>query len=235
MDAALVWTAVGSGAAVAGVVVAAVTTVTQARSKRKVRAKVTAELGIGQLDRTGNLFVRSASGDDTVIALPEREESEVPAEEQPDKEVPNELFGPVNVIRIYNQGYTDVTVSHCQYKSDLGGVGFKFEPQPGASTRGDLLPKRLASGEEAILIHNLKSMRVFLNHVLQDHEMHCAIFDIVLILGSGEEITLPTSMHAQADMSEQELDSSAFKLTRQELPEHPEFAGLTLFPRQRRR
>jgi hypothetical protein len=76
-------------------------------------------------------------------------------------------------------------------------------------------------------------MRVFLNHVLLDHEMACAIFDIVLILGNGEEVMLPTSMHAKVDMSKQELDASAFKLTRHELPEQPEFSGLTLLPRRR--
>jgi hypothetical protein len=98
VDTALSGTAVGSGAAVAGVAVPAVPTVMHVSSKRKVRAKVTAERGIGQLDRTGDLFVRFASGKDTVITLPEREESEVPAAGQPDKEVPNELFGPVKVI-----------------------------------------------------------------------------------------------------------------------------------------
>lgn len=159
----------------------------------------------------------------------------VPAEKQPDKDELAELeFGSVNVIHIHNQGDTDVTVSRCQYITDLGGAGFTFEPQPGASTRGDLLPKRLGSGEEAILIHNLASMRIFLNHVLLDRQMDCAIFDIVLILGGGEEIILPTSMHVQVDMSEQELDISAFKLTRHGLPEQPEFAGLTLLPRRRR-
>lgn len=211
------------------------TTVTQVRSKRKVRPRVTAELGIGQLDQTGDLFVKFASGKSTVMTLPEREEAEVLTGEQPDKEAPNELeFGPVNVIHIHNQGYADVTVSRCQYISDLGGVDFIFEPQSGASTRGDLLPKRLVSGDEAILVHNLVSMRVFLNHVLVDHEMDCATFDIVLILGNGEEVTLPTSMHAQVDMSEQEVEASAFKLTRHELPEQPEFAGLTLISRRRR-
>jgi hypothetical protein len=61
VDATLAWTVVGSAAAVAGVAVAVVATVVQARSGRNTGPKVTAELGAGQFAQDGVLCVEFAS------------------------------------------------------------------------------------------------------------------------------------------------------------------------------
>src|SRR6266568_1578779 len=71
VDATLTWTVVGSAAGVAGVAVAAVAFVMQARSERKHGPKVTSELGIGQLDdQDGVLYVEFVTGKTNVMTLP---------------------------------------------------------------------------------------------------------------------------------------------------------------------
>jgi hypothetical protein len=62
VDATLVWTVVGSGAALAGVAVAIVVAVAQARSGRITSSKVTAELAHGELAQDGALYIEYASG-----------------------------------------------------------------------------------------------------------------------------------------------------------------------------
>jgi len=122
-------------------------------------------------------------------------------------------------------------ISRCQYSSNLGGVGFVFEPQPGASERGDHLPKHLAPGAEAVLVHNWATMRIFLNQVLLDYELEEATFQIVLTLGNGKEVVVSPSMHVEADMCEHELaadlTSLGGTLVRQELAEPSTLPGLT--------
>lgn len=124
-----------------------------------------------------------------------------------------------------------MTLSRCQYSSNLGGVGFIFEPQPGASERGDHLPKHLDPGEEAVLIHNWATMRIFLNQVLLDYEVEEATFQIVLTRGNGKEVLASPSMHVHADMCEHQLaadlTSLGGTLLHQELPEPPTLPRLT--------
>lgn len=70
MDATLAWAVVGSSAGVVGVAVAAMAAVMQSRSQRNINHKVTVELGIGQLDKTGVLCVRFATGKTNITTLP---------------------------------------------------------------------------------------------------------------------------------------------------------------------
>ena len=72
MDATLTWTVVGSAAGVAGAAVAAVAFVMQARSERKHGSKITSELGIGQLDKDGVLYVEFMTGETNVMTLPKQ-------------------------------------------------------------------------------------------------------------------------------------------------------------------
>lgn len=232
MDVTLAWTVVGSSAGVVGVVVAAVAAVTQSRSGSRSDPRVTAELGIGQLDKSGLLCVRFASGKTKITTLPKPGENKASPEDFPEEKPPDSLeFTPVNAIFVHNEGRADVTLSRCQYTSKLAGVGFVFEPQSGASERGDLLPKRLGPGEEAILIHNFATMRVFLNQVLLDYDVEEATFKIALTLGSGKEVAVSPSMHVQADMCEHQLaeflTTFGGTLVRQELPEPSTLPGLT--------
>lgn len=130
---------------------------------------------------------------------------------------------PVNAIFVRNRGGTAVTLSRCHYVSDLGGAGFRFEPQPGASPRGDHLPKRPEPGEDAILLHDLAPMRAFLNQVLRDHEIDAALFEVVLTLGIGLEVVAAPAMRDRADMSEEDVTAEGTRLTRQEIAPHPTF------------
>jgi hypothetical protein len=237
VDATLAWTVVGSGAGVAGVAVAAVAMVAQARSGRRTSSKVTAELGHGQLDQEeGVLCVEFASGKIDVMTLPKPGKARPSADRKPRKKARHSPeFSPVNAIFIRNHGRTTVTVSRCHYESDLGGVGFRFEPQPAVSPRGDHLPKRLDPGEDAILVHDLATMRIFLNRVLRDHEVDAAVFEVVLTLGHGVEVVASPCMRVQADMSEHEMAAVGTRVVRQEIAASPAFAGRMHFERWRRR
>lgn len=44
-----------------------------------------------------------------------------------------------------------------------------FEPQPAAIVWGDLLPKRLEPGDEAIIMYERTQMNLFLEGVMRDH------------------------------------------------------------------
>jgi hypothetical protein len=134
VDATLVWTAVGSGAAVAGVAVAIVVAVAQARSGRITSSKVTTELAHGELAQDGVLYTEHASSKTDVIMVPKPGKARTSADQKPRKKVQRDPeFKPVNAIFVRNQSRAAVTVSRCHYISDLGGVGFRFEPQPAAS------------------------------------------------------------------------------------------------------
>jgi hypothetical protein len=140
VDATLAWTVIGSAAGVVGVGVATIATVMQARSGRKFSSKVTADLGAGQLDRDGVLCVEFASGKTDVMRLQELGDTKTQADRGASKKTEDgPEFSPVNAIFVHNRGSSAVTVSRCHYVSDFGGVGFKFEPQPAVSPRGDLV------------------------------------------------------------------------------------------------
>lgn len=222
MDATLAWTVVGSGAGVAGVGVAALAAINQMRSGRSTGSKIAAELAVGQLDNLGVLCVEFASGRTDVMGLPKPGKARTSEKERTGKNARRNLeLSPVNVIFVRNQGQLSVTVSRCHYISDLGGVGFSFEPQSAASKRGDLLPIRLNPGEDAVLVHDYATMRLFLNHVLRDHKVSVAEFEVVLTLGDGKELAASPSMLVRADMSDQELAAPGPKLVRQEIvPQH---------------
>jgi hypothetical protein len=216
---------VGSAAGVAGVGVAVAAIVIQARSGRTIRSRVTAELGSGQLADDGVLSVEFVSGKTDVIRVPEADGVRArPARKTPKKDQRTPQSQPVNVIAVCNQGVSPVTISHCHYAADLEGTGFRFEPQPEASPRGDHLPKRLEPGESALLIHEVTAMRVFLNRVLLDHGVTAAVFEAVLTFGHGIEVSARPALQVHADMSEGEIAAAGFRLTREEIDLHSQFA-----------
>jgi hypothetical protein len=158
------------------------------------------------------------------------------ADQQPGKKTQRDPeFKPVNAIFVRNQSRAAVTVSRCHYISDLGGVGFRFEPQPAASPRGDHLPTRLEPGQDAILLHDFVPMRAFLNQVLRDHGAEAALFEVVLTLGHGLEVVASPAMRVQASMSEEEVAAVGTRLVRQEIVTHSAFAPRARFERARRR
>jgi hypothetical protein len=220
-----VWTVVGSAAGVAGVGVAIAATVIQSRSGRTARPSVTAELAQGQLAEDGVLSVEFESGETNVIMVPKPGETTASVYRKRKKKAERAPESkPVNAIFVYNHGQMPVTLSRCHYVADLDGTGFRFEPQPAASLRGDHLPKRLEPGEDALFIHEFVTMPIFLNQVLRDHGVDRADFQAVLTLGHGVELTVSPPMRVQADMSEEELAAAGTRLVRQEIDLHPSFA-----------
>jgi hypothetical protein len=218
-------------AGVLGVGVAVATGVVQTRLARTTRSKVSAELGYGQLGADGAMLVEFESGKTDVIAVPVPNEGGLKADrKKPQSHVEHK---PVNAIFIRNRGGTAVTVSRCQYVSELGDTGFKFEPQPAASPRGDHLPKRLEPGEDALVIHDLVTMRVFLNQILRDHGVDTAVFGIVLTLGHGVKVLASPGLLVQADMSEEEIAAAGTRLVRQKIGTHPTFAKSTCLEHRR--
>lgn len=188
----------------------------------KAGPKVTAELGAGQIDGTGVLSVEFASGKRDIMTLPNPEGDHSKA-----KQV-GQGFSPVNAIFVRNRGRIAVTLSRCHYTADLGGFGFRFEPQPAASSWGNHIPKRLEPGEDAVLVHDWVSMRMFLNRVLQDHEVEEALFVAVLTLGTGKGIRVSTGVQARADMAKQELlDKDGPRITREQLDSQATFTHRT--------
>jgi hypothetical protein len=233
VDATLARTAVGSAAGVAGVAVAVVATVVQARSDRNAGPKVTAELGAGQLAHDGVLCVEFASGNTDVMRLPAPGSAKTSMNETPGKEDFHDLeYTPVNAIFVCNQGRTAVTVSRCHYVSGLGGMGFRFEPQPAASPRGNHLPKRLRPGEDAVLLHDWATMRAFLNWVLRDYQVDAAVFEAVLTLGDGSEVAVSPALQVRTDMTEQELAAFGPRLVRQEIAWQHALVSRTIFGRR---
>lgn len=224
MDTTLAWTIVGSAAGVVGVGVTVAATVIQSRTGRPSRPKVTAELAQGQLGEDDVLCVEYVSGEMNTIMVSNPGEAKASADRKPRKKARrNPESQPVNAIFIHNRGQTPVTLSHCHYVSDLDGVAFRFEPQPGASPRGDHLPKRLEPGEDALLIHEFVAMPIFLNHVLKDHGVDAAVFEVVLTLGHGVEVVAYPPIQVQADISEEEIAAAGTRLVRQEIDLHPSY------------
>jgi hypothetical protein len=227
VDASLAWTVVGSVAGVAGVGVAVGAIVIQSRSGRAARPEVTVELAQGQLAEDGVLCVEFESGKTNVIMVPKPGETKTSVDRKRKKKTERDSAPkPVNAIFICNHGGTSVTLSRCHYVADLNGTGFRFEPQPAASPRGDHLPKRLEPGEDALIIHEFVTMPVFLNHVLRDHEVDQADFKVVLTLGHGVEVAASSSIRVHADMSEDELAAAGTRLVRQVIDIHPSSARL---------
>ena len=225
MDASLAWTVVGSVAGVAGAGAAIAATVIQSRSGRTARPKVTAKLAQGQLAEDGVLCVEFESGETNVIMVPKPGETRTSVDRKRKKKAEsNPEFKPVNAIFISNHGQMPITLSHCHYVADLDGTGFRFEPQPAASPRGDHLPKRLEPGENALIIHEFEAMPIFLNQVLRDHGVDQADFEVVLTLGHRVEIAASSSIRVQANMSEEELAAAGTRLVRQEVDINPSFA-----------
>jgi hypothetical protein len=236
VDAALAWTVVGSCAGIAGVALAVTAAVLPARAPApRIRTK----LGSGQLDRNGVLYVEFESGESSTIALPEPEGSAIISDGAPEKPWDSSGFTPVIAVFIYNSGNSGVTLTRCQYSSVLGRTGFMFEPLAGASERGDRLPRHLGPGEEAVLIHNWATMRVFLNQVMLDHETEVADFQVFLMQGNGDRVEVPSSMHIHADMTEDEvaayLTEHKGALDRMNMADGPSIPVPTLLPNKRRR
>jgi hypothetical protein len=128
------------------------------------------------------------------------------------------IFEPVNAIFVYNKGRTTVTLSRCEYSGDLGGkIGFDFEAQQAVSYFGDHLPKRLDPGQDAILIHDYKTMKAFLNEVMQDNDVDSAKFIAVLALGNGRKVAASPGfqIHAAAGPDITDVEYEVF---RQEKP-----------------
>ncbi len=224
VDTTLAWTVVGSAAGVVGVGVTVAATVIQSRAGRPARPTVTAELAQGQLGEDGVLCVEYVSGEMNAIMVSKPGEAKASADRKPRKKARrNPKSQPVNAIFIHNRGQTPVTLSHCHYVSDLDGVAFRFEPQPGASPRGDRLPKRLEPGEDALLIHEFVAMPIFLNHVLKDHGVDAAVFEVVLTLGHGVEVVASPPIQVQADIGEEETAVAGTRLVRQEIELHPSY------------
>lgn len=225
MDATLAWTVVGSAAGVVGVGVAVAAIVIQVRSGQTIRSKVTAELGYGLLADDGVLSVEFASGKTDVIRVPDPDGAKArPTRKSRKKDQGAPKSQPVNVLVVWNRGTLPVTMSYCHYVADLGGTGFRFEPQPEASPRGDHLPKRLEPGESALLIHEATAMRVFLNRVLLDHDVTEAVFEAVLTLGHGIEVSATPPLQVHADMSENEIAAAGFRLVREDINLRSHFA-----------
>jgi hypothetical protein len=181
------------------------------------------------------LCVEFASGETNVIMVPKPGETKTNADRKPQKKARrNPESKPVNAIFIRNRGQTPVTLSHCHYVSNLDGAGFRFEPQPAASPRGDHLPKRLKPGEDALLIHEFVTMPIFLSQVLRDHGVDTAAFEVVLTLGHGVEVVASPPMQVQADISEEEIAAASTRLVRQEIDLRPSFARSADSGRRRR-
>jgi hypothetical protein len=66
-------------------------------------------------------------------------------------------------------------------------------------------------------------MPIFLNHVLKDHGVDAAIFEVVLTLGHGVEIVASPPIQVQADVSEEEIAAAGTRLVRQEIDLHPSY------------
>jgi hypothetical protein len=216
----------------------------QITSWRRTGSKITAELGIGQVDEEGVLTVEFSPGRSYILRLkeppadvhvpirPKRSktsgEEKKPEEEHAATGSSGE-FSPVNAIFIHNGGRTAVTIRRCHYISDF----FQFEPQPGVSPWGDHLPKRIDPGDEAILVHDFPSMKTFLNHVMHHEEVDDGVFAVVLNLGAKDEILVNARMHIRRDMDRQELAESAPLLRRQEMRSVGTFSRRTIFDRRR--
>lgn len=199
-------------------------------SWRRTGSKLEAELAVGQLNSDGLLSVEFASGKSSIMTAPNPHSKRIPIRTtKPNvkrkKRPCNTLiaeswhsFTPVNVIFAHNKGRTPVTLSRCEYIGDLTDeVGFQFEAQPGVSPFGDHLPKRLEPGQDAILIHDYKLMKAFLNEVMRDHDVDVATFTAMLTLGDGREVAASPGFRINATAGPDVTDVE-YEVLRQESP-----------------
>jgi hypothetical protein len=151
------------------------------KSFRKAGAEVTAELGQGYVDEQGTLHVYFRDGRSKIMRIEgdpwkKRKTLEKASTKRrrkaagaPDQE---HEWLPVNAIFARNNGRAAITVSRCFYIVELNlGTSFQFEPQPGVSPWGNLLPKRIEAGEEIVVLHEKENMSGLLNGVLRDHRV----------------------------------------------------------------
>lgn len=126
---------------------------------------------------------------------------------------------PVNAVFVQNRGRAAVTIRRCEYLSPMGGAVLQFDPQPAASQWGDLLPKRLEPGDEAILVHERTQTTGYLNGVMRDHGIEHTLLLAVITMGSGEEISTNTPLVVRADMTEAEFAKFEPNFTKEVLDE----------------
>lgn len=204
----------------------------QVVSWRRSGPQVTAELGVGQVAEDGVLIVEFASGHRTVITLPPAAVTRGAVSARPvtaDDVAPQTT--PVNAVFVRNKGRTAVTVSRCHYTSSF----FTIEPQPDASRWGDLLPKRLDPGADAILVHEYLPMRALLNRVMRDVAVDLGVFTVMLTLGNGQKVLAMTVMRVRADMDERDLAETDGMITRREILSSALFERQTIIGRWRPR
>ncbi|MFI7543049.1 hypothetical protein [Actinoplanes sp. NPDC049599] len=139
---------------------------------------------------------------------------------------------PVNAVFVQNRGRAAVTIRRCEYLSPMGGAGLQFEPQPAASQWGDLLPKRLEPGDEAILVHERTQMKGFLNGVMRDHGVKQTLLLAVVTMGNGYEISTNTPLVVRADMTDTAFAEFEPNFTK-EAGEEPIDAFLDVSPKRR--
>jgi hypothetical protein len=196
------------------------------KSFRKGGPEVFAEIGQGYVDVHGTLHVYFRDGRSKLMRIegdpwdkrrllkkaPAKKERRRVAE-APDKE---RDWTPVNVIFARNRGRMAVTVSRCFYIVELDlGTSFQFEPQPHASPWGDLLPKRVESGEEIVVLHEKENMSGLLNAVLRDHGVFQTVYGVYLELGNGQTVYAGPPIGIQAHMDDKEYAEVEKRLTRE--------------------
>lgn len=203
-------------------------------SWRRSGPKVTAELGVGEVSNHGDARVEFASGRSQVLRLDDpwglRDKPvKKPRRKGTKPTLPETTWISCNAIFVRNSGRAPVTVRRCRYIGSLGEVNFTFEPQPESSPWGDLLPKRLEAGDEAILVHEKVQMRGFLHGVLRDHGVAATVFVITLTLGDGRDVFVDSAMRVQADMTDEEFAKVAPWISRKVV----ESTGAFLAPQRR--
>jgi hypothetical protein len=176
-------------------------------------------VGQGYVDEHGALVVYLMNGNSKVMRVADpwgrrdqRGKKRTGKKAQRSHEAPPDVGTyraiPVHVVFVRNRGRAAVTVQRCRYTANLEVTGFTFEPQPGRSPWGDLLPKRLDPGEEIVLLHEKVEMAVFLNAVLKDHGVAETTWSIVLELGDGEEVWAKPSIVTTVGMTDDELEQA---------------------------
>ncbi|MDG4807632.1 hypothetical protein O7634_12805 [Micromonospora sp. WMMD1120] len=196
------------------------------KSFRKGGAEISAELGQGYVDEHGTLQVHFRDGRSKIMRVEgdpwdkRKGLKKAPAKKKrrkvagaPDQE---HDWMPVNAIFARNSGRMAVTVSRCFYVVELDlGTSFQFEPQPYASPWGDLLPKRVESGEEIVVLHEKENMSGLLNAALRDHGVFQTVYGVYLELGNGQTVYAGPPIGIQAYMDDEEYVEVEKQLTRE--------------------
>lgn len=225
------------------------------RSFRKQGHVVTAELGQGDIDEDGILHVFFQDGRSRITRVdgdPWKRREKQPAARQPrtrskGKGRPRQPIGakavaenvavrraklPVNAIFIRNSGRTAVTVTRCRYAVDLGDLDVVFEPQPHSSPWGDLLPKRIEAGDEALVLHEKLDMRGYLNGLMREHGVVETVYYVTLDLGDGNPVAVLPPIGIQATMTDAEWATVKDRLHREEFDEPEVDRPRRLWPRK---